>query len=165
MVIRLGMASVDLWEKPCKDVELRKVVAYHKLNKSRVMCGWRKYAGIRGESVKVIQLTRNKIIFWWLKTLTLAFQLFHIEGRRSSCTLVDDKPLLHHLSRSCFHTLSPIVHCNRTPVYQRSLLLGLSCLPASSFHLIVLCVHMFKHRNYEELIFIMSSLRPHPSQT
>ena len=30
------MASVDLREKPCKDVELRKVVAYHKLNKSRV---------------------------------------------------------------------------------------------------------------------------------
>ena len=33
------MASVDLREKPCKDVELRNVVAYHKLNKSRVMCG------------------------------------------------------------------------------------------------------------------------------
>ncbi len=36
MAIVLGMASVDLREKPCKDVELRKVVAYHKLNKSRV---------------------------------------------------------------------------------------------------------------------------------
>ncbi len=39
MVIGHGMASVDLGEKPCRDVELRKVVAYHKLNKSRVMCG------------------------------------------------------------------------------------------------------------------------------
>ena len=33
------MASVDLREKPRKDVELRKVVAYHKLNESKVMCG------------------------------------------------------------------------------------------------------------------------------
>ncbi len=31
------MASVDLREKPCKAVELWKVVAHHKLIKSRVM--------------------------------------------------------------------------------------------------------------------------------
>ncbi len=37
MAIGLGMASVDLREKPCKDVELRKVVAYHKLNKSTIL--------------------------------------------------------------------------------------------------------------------------------
>ena len=73
-------------------------------------------------------------------TLTLMFQLFRIECRLS--TLVDDKTLLHHLSQSCHHTLSPIVHCYTPPVCQRSLLFGRSCLPASSLHLIVLYIYI-----------------------
>ena len=66
-------------------------------------------------------------------------QLFRIEC--SLRTLVDDKPLLHHLNRSCHHTLSPIVYCNRPPVCQRSLLFGLSCLPASGLHWKGLNIH------------------------
>ncbi len=75
-------------------------------------------------------------------TLTLAFQLFRTEYRLR--TLVDDKPLLHRLSRSCHHTLSPIVHRNRPPVCQRSLLFGLNCLPASGLQLIVLYIIICK---------------------
>ena len=36
-MIGLSTASVDLREKPCKAVELWKVVAHHKLIKSRVI--------------------------------------------------------------------------------------------------------------------------------
>ncbi len=61
------------------------------------------------------------------------FLLVHTEY--SHRTPADDKPLLHHLDWSYHHTLSPIVHCYRPPVCQRSLLFGLSCLPASGLPL------------------------------
>ncbi len=98
------------------------------------------YISLKPYTINSMESQYNAIIIivnsnQFTHSLTLALQLFRIAEWRRLSTLVDDKPPLHHLNRSCHHTLSPIDYCNRPPVCQRSLLFGLSCLPASGLHL------------------------------
>ncbi len=81
----------------------------------------------------------------YMQEVILTLNILLVHRQYDLSTPADDKLSLHHLSRSCRHTLFPIVHCNRPPVCQRSLLPGQSCLPASDLHLIVLEIRRNKN--------------------
>ena len=51
------------------------------------------------------------------------------------CTPADDKLRQHRTAQIYHHRLSPMFHCSRPPVCQRSLQFDLNCLPASGLHL------------------------------